>query len=59
MTANDSEREPEEGTWSVQNGQVIINFSGADNDPFDIDGDRLVFAGPAGPEGTWVCTRTT
>lgn len=49
--------EPEEGTWTMQDDQVIINFSGADNDPFNVEGDRLVFAGPAGPEGTWTCTK--
>lgn len=43
--------------WTMQDDQVIINFSGADNDPFTVEGDRLVFAGPAGPEGTWTCTK--
>jgi hypothetical protein len=51
--------EPEEGTWSLEDDQVIINFSGAANDPFTVEDNRLVFAGPPGPEGRWVCTRTS
>lgn len=59
VSPKDSGADPEEGTWSMKNDQVIINFSGADNDPFNVEGDRLVFAGPKGPDGLWVCTRRT
>lgn len=59
VAPKDDENAPgEEGTWSIQDGQVIVNFAGANNDPFDVDGDRLVFAGPKDGEATWVCTRT-
>ena len=46
-----------EGTWSVEDDRVIINHAGAANDPFTVEENRLVFGGPAGPEGAWVCTR--
>jgi hypothetical protein len=38
---------------------VIINYAGANNDPFNVEEDRLVFAGEAGPDGTWICTMAT
>ncbi|MGH9896577.1 MAG: hypothetical protein ACREA0_32175, partial [bacterium] len=57
VTPKESGPKPEEGTWSMEDGRVIINFSGADDDPFNVDGDRLVFAGEKGPDGLWVCTR--
>jgi hypothetical protein len=53
--------EPEEGTWTMQEGQVIINFSAFNNEPFDVEEDRLVFAGTPepGPAGVWICTRAS
>jgi hypothetical protein len=51
--------ETQEGTWTIEDGQVIINYAGANNDPFNVEEGRLVFAGEAGPGGTWTCTKAS
>jgi hypothetical protein len=56
VTPRRSDIEPVEGTWSVEEDQVRIQFDGTD-DRFNVEGDSLIFAGEPGPEGTWTCTR--
>ena len=59
ITAEGSEdSEPLETDWSADGDRVVIHLPDSD-DPFNVEGDRLVSAGPPGPDGRWVCTRAS
>jgi hypothetical protein len=53
-TAEQVGPEAAEGTWSIVEGRVVVNFAGRE-DPFEFDGSRLIYASPD-PEGPWICT---